>query len=123
MTLWNFKKLIHEMGSWQKINPETYREDKLQKYLDLLSCDYQYFKDLDKKMNENYKGLSRLRFNPLSIYPVIKTQKKYLKRDSIYIIPNYNLFSLKVTEGLFWFFIDYYSKKDLITYKAAKKTA
>ena len=96
----------------KKINPKTYSEDKLQKYLDLLSCDYQCFKDLDKRMNENYKGLSRLRFNPLSIYPVIKTQKKYLKRDSIYIIPNYNLFSLKVTEGLFWFFIDYYSRKD-----------
>ncbi|MFM7457352.1 MAG: hypothetical protein ACKO3R_01630 [bacterium] len=96
----------------KKINPKTYSEDKLQKCLDLLSCDYQCFKDLDKRMNENYKGLSRLRFNPLSIYPVVKTQKKYLKRDSIYVIPNYNLFSLKVTEGLFWFFIDYYSRKD-----------
>ncbi|MFZ4084572.1 MAG: hypothetical protein ACOYK1_03400 [Vampirovibrionia bacterium] len=116
MSLDPHKELIRSnMGfsdDLKKINPETYREDKLQKYLDLLSCDYQYFKDLDKKMNENYKGLSRLRFNPLSIYPVIKTQKKYLKRDSIYIIPNYNLFSLKVTEGLFWFFIDYYSRKD-----------
>lgn len=110
------KELIRSNMSFsdglKKINPKTYSEDKLQKYLDLLSCDYQCFKDLDKRMNENYKGLSRLRFNPLSIYPVIKTQKKYLKRDSIYIIPNYNLFSLKVTEGLFWFFIDYYSRKD-----------
>jgi hypothetical protein len=116
MSLDPHKELIRSnMGfsdDLKKINPEIYSEDKLQKYLDLLSCDYQYFKDLDKKMNENYKGLSRLRFNPLSIYPVIKTQKKYLKRDSIYIIPNYNLFSLKVTEGLFWFFIDYYSRKD-----------
>jgi hypothetical protein len=110
------KELIRSNMSFaddlKKINPETYNEDKLQKCLDLLSCDYKCFKDLDKKMNENYKGLSKLRYNPLEAYPIIKTQKKYLKQEPIYIIPNYTFFYLKITEGLFWFFIDYYSRKD-----------
>jgi len=116
MSLDPHKELIRSTISFaedlKKINPEIYNEAKMQKYLELFSCDYQRFKNLDQKINKDYQGLSHLRLNPLNIYPIIKTQKKYLKREPIYLIPNYSLFYLKITEGLFWFFIDYYSRKD-----------
>lgn len=78
-------------------------EPKLLKCLEIISIGYQAFRDIDKLRNEDLDpNLTKLRFNPLRRYPLIKSNIKF-KRQNLYIIPNFPIY-YKTVLNLYWWF-------------------
>ncbi|MDD3531022.1 MAG: hypothetical protein PHV99_00270 [Candidatus Pacebacteria bacterium] len=84
-------------------------DEKVSKFLDMLSADYNLFKEEDKRMNE---GLlpenTKTRFNPLQIYPIIKTN---IPSEDPYVVPNIIFALKKGFAGLYWWFHEYFFAK------------
>jgi hypothetical protein len=86
----------------KKINPELFDENKFNKVLELLSCNYQGFRDLDDEF-----------LNPLWRYPLIKPKNENLKnKKKLYLLPTYPYFYLRVFDnGILDSLEDYYTRK------------
>lgn len=86
-------------------------EDKLKKFLSILKADYKTFRETDANLNKNLKPeLTKTRFNPLHIFPIIETDAKNL--GDPYVIPNVTCFTKKAFGGLYWWFHLYFEKNN-----------
>lgn len=89
---------------------DYFTEENIDKYLNLVSTDYRSFRELDTILNKNLDPLdTRNRYNPLKIYPIIKTDK--VEDNSPYVVPNIINFIFKGFEGMFWWFDNYFQSK------------
>lgn len=84
-------------------------EEKVTNFLKILSVDYKTFRDEDSRANINLDPVfTKYRFNPLLIYPIIKTDRK----DSApYVIPNTMAYLKKGYGGLYWWFCRYFEEQ------------
>ena len=86
---------------------DYFKEGNVDKYLKLTSVDYKDLKSLDIKLNKRLNPLdTRNRYNPLNIFPIIKTDK--IEDYSPYVIPNIINFVFKGFEGIYWWFDNYF---------------
>ncbi len=83
--------------------------ENVENFLKVVAGDYSQFREEDLKRNKDFNpDYTKHRFNPLSIYPVIKTQVG----ESRYVIPNVTLYLYKVYWGLYWWFDNYFRDKN-----------
>jgi len=81
-------------------------ENKVESFLKILSVDYKTFRDFDVQINANLvPELTKFRFNPLQVYPIIKTDRP---ETDPYVIPNSLCFIKKAFGGLYWWFHSYF---------------
>ncbi|MFZ3011421.1 MAG: hypothetical protein WA060_00245 [Minisyncoccia bacterium] len=77
-------------------------DEKVTNFLNILSADYKTFREVDNNANMNMESVfTKYRFNPLLIYPVIKTDKG---STDPYVIPNTLSFFKRGFGGLYWWF-------------------
>ena len=82
-------------------------EDKVKKILNILCADYTKIRNLDKKMNKGLDPvLTKNRFNPLLVYPIVETDIK--NQGDSYVIPNVTAYVKKAFGGLYWWFHLYF---------------
>lgn len=83
-------------------------DEKVTNFLDILAVDYKTFRDEDAVANENLgKEYTKTRFNPLLVYPIIKTDR--VETDP-YVIPNTLAFLKRGYGGLYWWFHRFFEK-------------
>lgn len=81
---------------------EALTDEKVTNFLNILSADYGTFRKEDSDTNINLDPIfTKYRFNPLLVYPVIKTDKE---ATDPYVIPNTLAFLKKSFGGLYWWF-------------------
>ncbi len=98
---------------------EKLTEHNIEKILNILCCNYGMFRAEDSKANKKLMpSLTKNRFNPLFVFPVIETEMP-VGRDA-YVIPSISAFLDKAYAGIFWWFHRYYEKsgeqRDFRTY-------
>jgi len=85
-------------------------DEKVTNFLNMLSADYKTFREVDNDANANLEPIfTKYRFNPLLIYPIIKTDKG--SKDP-YVIPNTLSFLKRGFGGLYWWFHNYFEKNN-----------
>lgn len=94
---------------------------KVSAFLKILSIDYWPFREEDAKMNSKLAPEdTKNRFNPLQVYPIIKTD---IPSENPYVIPNIIFIIQKGFWGLYWWFHLYFEKngrqRDFRTYFGA----
>jgi hypothetical protein len=84
-------------------------DEKVTNFLEILSADYNTFRAEDRSANINLDPVfTKFRFNPLLVYPIIKTDKE----DSApYVIPNTMAYLKKGYGGLYWWFCRYFEEQ------------
>lgn len=88
---------------------EILTEAKINSFLEITSADYKEFMDFDSRVNDKLDPIfTKNRFNTLFTYPFIKEE------DGAYIMPNVLSFIYKVYGGIYWWFYNYFEKKDNI---------
>jgi hypothetical protein len=85
-------------------------DQKVTSFIKMLSADYWTFRRLDEEMNSTFsENITKNRFNPLQVYPIIKTD---LYETDQYVVPNI-IFSLrKGFEGIYWWFHKYFEDRN-----------
>ena len=85
-------------------------DKKVSAFINMLSTDYWSFRNLDEKMNANLSPEdTKNRFNPLQVYPIIKTD---IERGEPYVVPNIMLALKKGFWGLYWWFHLHFESKN-----------
>lgn len=88
---------------------EYFSEEKISLFLNLFSVTYSEFRKEDEKMNKNLQPIyTKFRFNPLQVFPIIKTDKE---DDSPYIMPNTVCYIKRAYGGLYWWFHRYFEER------------
>lgn len=88
---------------------EYFSEEKISLFLNLFSVTYSEFRKEDEKMNQNLHPIyTKFRFNPLQVFPIIKTDKE---DNSPYIMPNTVCYVKRAYGGLYWWFHRYFEEK------------
>jgi len=83
-----------------------FTDEKVSNLLKILSIDYKRFREEDELANENLEPVfTKTRFNPLIVYPIIKTDSS---SGDPYVIPNTLAFLKKGYGGLYWWFHRYF---------------
>jgi len=73
---------------------DVLKEEKVVKFLNILKSDYKAFREKDREVNKELdSNLTKTRFNPLSIYPIIETDVKNI--DAPYTVPNLSAYVKK----------------------------
>ncbi len=89
-------------GSQIPTMQEALTDEKVTNFLNILSVDYSTFRKEDLDANVNLDPVfTKYRFNPLLVYPIIKTDKEAIDP---YVIPNTLAFLKKSFGGLYWWF-------------------
>lgn len=89
---------------------EVFTEEKIKRFLKLMSLTYNEFRELDSEKNKNLNPeYTKTRFNPLIQYPVIEFQNK--SGLNPYIIANIITYLRRSFNGLFWWFDNYFMDK------------
>jgi len=84
----------------------AFTEEKIENFLKMLSTDYETFRRIDTEANTNLDPVfTKYRFNPLLIYPIIKTDKNM---TDPYVVPNTLCLFKKGFGGLYWWFHRYF---------------
>lgn|GEM_PF-2914021 len=82
-------------------------EAKINSFLSITSSDYKEFRNFDNKINGKLNVVfTKNRFNPLFTRPFIKED------NGAYIISNVPALIYKVYGGIYWWFYNYFEKKD-----------
>lgn len=85
---------------------EVLTDEKVSDFLKILSTDYSTFRSEDDKVNSGLDPIfTKFRFNPLLIYPIIKTDQSAIDP---YVIPNTVAFVKRAFGGLYWWFHRYF---------------
>lgn len=85
---------------------ENLTDEKVTNFLNILSADYETFRAVDKEANVNLQPVfTKYRFNPLLIYPIIKTDRT---ETDPYIVPCTLSFLKRAFGGLYWWFHRYF---------------
>lgn len=101
------------IGAQIKGYKDYFTEKNIDDYLNIVSTDYKNFRELDTELNKNLDPLdTRNRYNPLKIYPVIKTDK--VEDNFPYVVPNIINFIFKGFEGMYWWFDNYFQSQGKI---------
>lgn len=88
---------------------EYFSEEKISLFLNLFSVTYSEFRKEDEKMNKNLQPIyTKFRFNPLQVFPIIKTDKD---DNSPYIMPNTLCYVKRTYGGLYWWFHRHFEEK------------
>jgi hypothetical protein len=83
-------------------------DQKVTNFLNILSINYPRFKEEDEKFNTHLDpALTKYRFNPLNVYPIIQTDKT---DNSPYVVPNILCLIKKSFGGLYWWFHCYFEE-------------
>ncbi len=86
-------------------------KDNILKFIKSLSANYNLLRETDQELNQGLlEHLTKLRFNPLDKYPIVKIDHKY-RGQAMYIIPNQVIF-YRTAMNLFWWFHGHYEKLD-----------
>jgi len=89
---------------------DVLNEEKVIRFLNILKADYKTFRKKDGQMNKELDPkLTKTRFNPLFIYPIIETDIKNI--DAPYIVPNLSTYVKKAFWGLYWWFHNYFEER------------
>lgn len=84
-------------------------DEKVTAFLDILSADYVKIREEDARMNGSLDPvLTKYRFNPLDIYPIIQTDRTGLDP---YVIPNIITCIKRAFGGLYWWFHRHFEAK------------
>ncbi len=98
-------------------NPDLFSEEKYNTVLHYLSCNYQEYRELDKKLNSQSIDFSKLeqmtkRINPSTKKPFIRPKENLINKRPIYLLSSPHLLHTRLfDEGLFDFLDDYYAEK------------
>ncbi len=85
-------------------------EEKINKFLKILKADYETIKKEDITFNQNLNPiLTKTRFNPLLVYPIIETDAKHL--GDPFVVPNISAYIRKAFGGIYWLFHRYFEDK------------
>lgn len=81
-------------------------DEKVTNFLKILSIDYKIFREIDNERNSDLDPVfTKYRFNPLYLYPIIKTDKE---PTDPYVVPNTLCLFKKGFGGLYWWFHRYF---------------
>jgi len=81
-------------------------EDKMSKFLNIVSSNYEEFRKLDNELNKNLDPVyTKTRFNPLWLKPLIKLG------ENDFIAPSMTAYMTSTFKGLFWWFDKYFRKQ------------
>ncbi|MEA5450780.1 hypothetical protein VB780_19525 [Leptolyngbya sp. CCNP1308] len=92
---------------------EVFTEEKISAFLENTSASYQEIRALQKDINRvTYVGYERYEFNPLTKFPIVKSDNRYLySRKYNFVIPHIGMLLRKMTGGVYWELRDYFSKQ------------
>jgi hypothetical protein len=84
--------------------------EKVGKLVDSIKADYKTFLEKDAEFNKGVDPMhTKTRFNPLTIYPVIETDRKDL--GDPYVVPSTTLLAKRTLGGLYWWFHRYFEDR------------
>lgn len=76
--------------------------DKIQNFMQILSANYRQFREEDERANAGLEpALTKTRFNPLWVYPIIQSDER---QTDPFMIPNSLTYIKAAFGGLYWWF-------------------